>query len=326
VALLTDVPDGQRGDAFPQPVIRREHSVIPLQAYGNIECRDALLEYDRKELVRDEHGKPVTRWDGVTTKKHPVTGEDVPDDSARVAVERYVNPRKAKWPQADFVVGNPPFIGNKRMRAVLGDEYAATLRATYDDVPETADYVMYWWDKAARLTRGGDLRRFGLITTNSITQTFNRRVVTPHLLASVNPMRLSFAVPDHPWVDYSDGAAVRISMTVSERGTGPGALVFVEDGPPTVDGDLVAAVLTTVGPIHDDLTCGAATTSTIALLSNKGLCGQGVKVVGDGFYKTDGLDTSVVSPATGVPHAACRPQPKRESHAGVRSSPGAAAA
>jgi len=181
--------DRKSPESFSEPI---------LQAYGNIECRDALLEYDRKELVRDESGKPVTRWDGVTTKKHPVTGEDVPDDSARVAVERYVNPRKAEWPQADFVVGNPPFIGNKRMRAVLGDDYTATLRATYDDVPETADYVMYWWDKAARLTRAGALRRFGLITTNSITQTFNRKIVAEHVDAMNSPLLISFAVPDHP--------------------------------------------------------------------------------------------------------------------------------
>jgi type II restriction/modification system DNA methylase subunit YeeA len=153
--------DRKSPESFSEPI---------LQAYGNIECRDALLEYDTKELVRDESGKPVTRWDGVSTKKHPVTGEDVPDDTARVAVERYVNPRKAEWPQADFVVGNPPFIGNKRMRAVLGDEYVRTLRDTYLDVPESADYVMYWWDIAARLVSGQRCKRFGFITTNSLTQ------------------------------------------------------------------------------------------------------------------------------------------------------------
>lgn len=284
--------DRKSPESFSEPI---------LQAYGNIECRDALLQYDKKELVRDDAGKPVTRWDGVTMKKHPVTGEDVPDDTARVAVERYVNPRKAEWPKADFVVGNPPFIGNKRMRAVLGDEYTEALRSTYDDVPEAADYVMYWWDKAARLTTAGRVRRFGLITTNSITQTFNRRVLTPHLAAQTSAVRLTFAVPDHPWVDYSDGAAVRIAMTVAERGAGPGALVSVEDGPATAEGDLVIGIVTTNGRINDDLTCGAATTSTVALRSNEGLCGQGVKVVGDGFYETNGLDASVLSPATCVP-------------------------
>jgi hypothetical protein len=52
-------------------------------------------------LVRDEKGKPVTRWDGETMKKHPVTGEMVPDEKATVVTYRYVNPRKAEWPEAE---------------------------------------------------------------------------------------------------------------------------------------------------------------------------------------------------------------------------------
>ena len=88
-----------------------------IKPFHNIECRDAVLEYDRKEPVLDADCKPVTRWDGLTLKKHPVTGEDVPDEAARTLVFRYTNPRKAAWPGADFVVGNPPFIGNWTMRA-----------------------------------------------------------------------------------------------------------------------------------------------------------------------------------------------------------------
>lgn len=143
----------------PQPVIRD---------FKNIENRDAVLAYDRIEIVTDERGIPVTRWDGVTVKKSPVTGEDVPDDSKRTALKRYVDPRKAAWPQADFVVGNPPFIGNKRMRTALGDGYVEALRGAWPDVPESADFVMYWWHHAATLTRHGAVRRFGFITTNSI--------------------------------------------------------------------------------------------------------------------------------------------------------------
>ena len=112
-----------------------------------------------------------------------MTGEEVPDENARVPVERYVNPRKAEWPKADFVVGNPPFIGNKRMRIVLGDGYVEALRGAWADVPETADFVMYWWDHAAELARRGELACFGLITTNSLRQTFNRQVVERHLVA-----------------------------------------------------------------------------------------------------------------------------------------------
>ena len=46
----------------------------------------------------------------------PVTGEEVPDKTARVQVYPYANSRKAEWPKADYVVGNPPLIGDKRFR------------------------------------------------------------------------------------------------------------------------------------------------------------------------------------------------------------------
>jgi hypothetical protein len=93
-----------RGEALPpEPVIKRFH---------NIECRDAVLEYEGVEEVRDESGQTVTRWDGRTMKRHPVTGEEVPDETARTPLLRYLNPRKAEWPEADFIIGNPPFIGN----------------------------------------------------------------------------------------------------------------------------------------------------------------------------------------------------------------------
>ena len=194
----------------PQPVIK---------AFDNIECRDAVLDYDRVEYkIDDETGRPVMRWDGKTYKKSPTTGEDVPDESAQEPVEVYVNPRKAEWPEADYVVGNPPFIGNKRMRIALGDGYVEALRKTWKSVvPESADFVMYWWHIAATLVREGRITQFGLITTNSIKQTFNRRLVIGHLEAKT-PASITYAIPDHPWVDSSDGAAVRISMTVVTSG------------------------------------------------------------------------------------------------------------
>jgi SAM-dependent methyltransferase len=196
-----------RGDALPQePVLKKFH---------NIENRDAVLAYDAVEIVKDEGGAPLTRWDGRTMKKHPMTGEDVPDERARVSVMSYTNARKAAWQAADFIVGNPPFIGNSRMRDALGDGYVEALRRMYESVPESSDYVMYWWERAAQLVREGKVRRFGLITTNSLRQTFNRRVIENHLTAE-NPLSLIFAVPDHPWVDTSNGAAVRISMTIGE--------------------------------------------------------------------------------------------------------------
>ena len=165
-----------RGDAagLPEPILRNLH---------NIECRDAVLAWDAVEPLLDAEGRPVTRWDGRTTKLHPVTGEPVPDEAARVPAWRYVNPRPAAWPEADFIAGNPPFIGTARMREALGDGYVEAIRRVYPHVPDSADYVMFWWDKAAELVRTGRARRFGLITTNSLRQTFNRRVLEHHLAA-----------------------------------------------------------------------------------------------------------------------------------------------
>lgn len=78
-----------QGDIHPpQPVIRD---------FRTIENRDAVLAYDRVDYARDANGEVQTRWDGRTMKASPVTGENVPDDSARVPIEVYVNPRKAAW-------------------------------------------------------------------------------------------------------------------------------------------------------------------------------------------------------------------------------------
>ena len=65
---------GELGE-LPEPIIRNFH---------NIECRDAVLAWDAVEPLLDAGGQPVTRWDGRTTKLHPVTGEEVPDETARV--------------------------------------------------------------------------------------------------------------------------------------------------------------------------------------------------------------------------------------------------
>lgn len=83
---------------------------------------------------------------------------------------------------------------------------------------------MYWWNHAAELVTTGKIKLFGFIATNSLRQTFNRRVVQEHF-DNTPPLSLVFAIPDHPWVDSADGAAVRISMTVAAAGVAEGRLV-----------------------------------------------------------------------------------------------------
>jgi hypothetical protein len=279
----------------PEPVLRDCH---------NFECRDALLVHDGEERALGDDGRPKRRWDRVGHRCHPVTGEPVPDERASVPVTRLRNPRPAAWPSADFVVGNPPFIGNKRMRAVLGDAYVDALRAAYPEVPESADYVMYWWAHAAGLLRRGggrmgDLRQFGLITTNSVTQVFNRRVLAG-AMAGKPPIHLLFAIPDHPWVDTADGAAVRIAMTVAARGPSEGTLAIVVREEPGDEGELDVKLETRHGRIRSDLTVGPDIAGARPLRANAGLCGQGMKVVGDGIYVEAPFARRACSPATGA--------------------------
>jgi hypothetical protein len=261
----------------PEPVLRDFH---------NIEHRDALIAYDAVELLRDETGKPITHWDGITTKANPITGEQVPDESAQVEQYIYCNPRKAEWPQADYIVGNPPFIGNKRMRSALGDGYVEAVRNTWLDVPETSDFVMYWWDKAAELVRTKNAKRFGFITTNSLKQTFGRKIIENHLYAK-EPLTLAFAIPDHPWVDSSDGASVRISMTVGCADSDDTALDVVIKETTTSTGEIDVILETRRGLIHADLTVGANVSVAKALAANRGVSFMGMIPLGSGFWITE---------------------------------------
>ncbi|MEZ5725634.1 MAG: type IIL restriction-modification enzyme MmeI [Paracoccaceae bacterium] len=262
-----------------------------LRDFKNIRNADAVLEWADRTPRMDADGNPVTRWDGVTTMRHSVTGEEVPDPAARVQVYDYTKPRATIWPGADFIVGNPPFIGAKRVRENLGDGYVEALWRAYPKMPQNADFVMFWWEKAALAARAHDpkkgkgTRRFGLITTNSLRQTFNRRVVEPHLNDPKKPLSLLFAIPDHPWVDTLYGAAVRIAMTVSAAGNRAGQLLTVateSKEKSEADGRQVTFDYQ-VGKVFSNLRLGANTASAHPLKSNVGLAWQGCKIVGSGF-------------------------------------------
>ena len=159
----------------PEPILRD---------FKNIECRDAVLDWDGAPLPQ------VIRVNGN-------------------AVETYPNPRRPAWPEAEFIVGNPPFIGVRQLRAIVPGSYVDAVRHVYPDVPETSDYVMYWWHRTADLVGSGAARRFGLVATNSIAQIYSRPIIRFHLKESKARIWLSWVIPDHPWTDEKTGADVR---------------------------------------------------------------------------------------------------------------------
>lgn len=252
--------------------------------YGNIEHRDAVLAYDGTEHMTDDNGQPLTRWDGETHKLHPVTGNSVPDEESQVVQWRYLNPRQAVWPKADFIVGNPPFIGAGAMRGTLGDGYVDALRSSWPTVPESADFVMYWWHHAAEQVRAGHADRFGFITTNSLRQTLNRRVVQQATQDKL--LSLIYAIPDHPWVDSANGAAVRIAMTVAAPGEQEGRLHTVQCETEGEDGEVAVSLIERRGLIHPDLSVGANVVGARSLRANENLSNRGVQLFGSGFIVT----------------------------------------
>lgn len=239
-------------------------------------------------LEKMNHGwnDPVLVWDRRSTKVDMLTGRQVPDETKQVALLAYINARPAIWPDAHYIVGNPPFIGDKRMREELGDGYAETLRATYPEIPLSADFVLYWWSKAADLTRFARVTRFGLITTNSLRQTFSRRVVQSALSANP-PLSIRLAIPDHPWVESTEGAAVRIAMTIGEAGSLQGEVWEITSEISQTDDSVHVDFKKSFGKISADLTIGADASSMKPLKSNAYLNSNGMMLAGSGFLVTE---------------------------------------
>ena len=117
----------------------------------------------------------------------------------------------ADWPDADVIVGNPPFLGNKKMIDGLGEVYTVSLRNAWPDVPRGVDFVTYWVAKAWTMLSTNRVELAGLVTTTSIREGANR---SAHQTIVENG-RIFHAWADEPWV--VDGAAVRVSLVCFDR-------------------------------------------------------------------------------------------------------------
>ena len=169
-----------------------------LEPLDHIENRDALLCWVDAGGGGGGGGAGGPDGDGSRVPGDPEVA--APAQPARTATE-------APWPRADAVVGNPPFLGDRKMIRELGEAYTETLRNTYEGrVPGGADLVCYWFEKARAQMVAGLLTAAGLVSTNSIRGGANRKVLD----AIVGSSRIFEAWSDEPWVN--EGAAVRVSL------------------------------------------------------------------------------------------------------------------
>lgn len=164
---------------------------------------------------------------------------------------------EAAWPVADCIVGNPPFLGDKRMITELGEEYVTQLRKVYTGrVPGGADLVTYWHEKASAAIAAGHTIRAGFVSTNSIRGGASRKV----LERIQENGRIYNAWADEPWIN--EGAAVRVSMVCFDGGLLP---INV-----TLDGIQVAAIYPDLTPQSEGGNSLNLTTSKV-LQENKGV-------------------------------------------------------
>ena len=184
--------------------------------------------------------------------------------------------------------------------------YSEILRGVYSDIPETVDFVMYWWHKAATLINSKKLINFGFITTNTIWQIWQRKIIDFHLQHK-NPIKIFFAISDHPWTD--EGADVRIAMTASILDDTQNSMmtsklgILISEGKGTTPEESAERIEITwrkAAKIFSNLQVGADVASARPLKGNLKICCPGVKLHGMGFClnkeEASRLESEVIYP------------------------------
>ena len=145
-------------------------------------------------------------------------------------------PREPEWPDVDYIVGNPPFLGNRLMPQQLGQHYVNALAQVYEErLGGKPDLCCYWFEKARKHIEEGRCRRAGLLATQGIRGGTNRNV----LKRIKESGDIFFAVADRPWI--LDGANVHVSMIGFDNGE---ETMRILDGTPvhTINANLTSCV------------------------------------------------------------------------------------
>ncbi|MFC8921712.1 DNA methyltransferase [Cellulosimicrobium sp. NPDC057127] len=211
-------------------------------------------------------------------------------DSSIVATDALFSP----WPRADVIIGNPPYLGGRRMVDELGAEYVDRLREKYG-AKGVADFVTYWFPRAHdHLSDGG---RCGLVATNSIRQGDGRKASLDYVVD--NGGTIIDAVSSIPW---SGDAVVHVSIVNWQKGgDAPACRVLWLDG---------GQARMEVPDISSALSPRTDLRTAVALTVNRGVVGQGQTYgIADAFdlttaearalMRSEPAASAVVKPAIG---------------------------
>ncbi len=250
-AVITFAGDVGAGTFFPQ--------VGPEQLRG-IEINDYAYEFAQ-----------ITVWigyiqwlrdNGFGQPSQPILKplDTIRHMDAILAFDEQGRPIEPAWPEADVVIGNPPFLGNRKMIQELGENYTFTLRNLYNPrVRGTSDLVCYWFEKARTSLENQRIKRVGLIATNSISDGFNRN--TLEQIKKTGDIFMAWS--DREWV--LNGASVRVAIIGFDLG---------KEMHRELDGK-------TVQIINTNLTASNDLTRATLLQENQGIAFRGVSRVGE---------------------------------------------
>jgi type II restriction/modification system DNA methylase subunit YeeA len=145
------------------------------------------------------------------------------------------NPKEPDWPAAEFIVGNPPFLGDKKMRGELGDEYVIALRELFSDrLPGQSDLCCYWFEKARDMIEKGRSKRAGLLATQGVRGGANRTCLD----RIKETGDIFFAYGDRDWI--LEGATVHVSLAGFDDGSEEQRLLD-GNGVKVINADLTSA-------------------------------------------------------------------------------------
>ena len=167
---------------------------------------------------------------------------------------------EASWPSANVIIGNPPFLGSRKLIPELGRGYMGKLRAIYGgSIPDGADLVSFWFHKAGKALLGAT-ERVGLVATNSIADGKSREV----LAKAAAKGKIIEAWSDEPWT--VEGASVRVSIVCLARSDSSQRARLDGQNVDFIFPDLTAQTNTV----------GVNLTNAVKLAENKGIAFQGV--------------------------------------------------
>lgn len=170
------------------------------------------------------------------------------------------------WPEAEFIVGNPPFLGNQKQKQAFGEDYIKALRKAFSGrISERTDLVCYWFELARESIVEGRTKRVGLISTSSIKSGLNVEV----LKKIVDCTTIFLAWPDRPWIQ--DGADVKVSIVGFGHNSENHSKILYYDN--DISKNKVEKVTKCIKASLDD---GVDILSALPLVENRGLAFQGV--------------------------------------------------